>query len=269
MSTFYYSFLFLPKQKREAISLVYAWCRATDDIVDSDLSVSNKRARLLLWAKEFDKAINHKSDYPILNRVGKIISEFNIPVEHFHELISGMEMDLTKTRYETFDELLNYSYRVASSVGLMCTEIFGYSQKQTIEYSKMLGYSLQLTNILRDIKNDAKRNRIYLPLSDLRKFNYSETDLINNLYDERFIALMKFQFERTKNYFLETKSLLSNEDKPLFIAAEIMRALYFEILLKIEKCNFDVFNNNVRLSSFKKISIASKTWWQLRNTNAV
>ncbi len=255
-SNFYFSFLILPKPKREAIETIYAFCRTTDDIVDEAGDEGEKFARLLTWTDELKRALYGESRYSLLNKLATIIVRFKIPVEHFDELIKGMEMDLTKKRYESFDELRQYCYRAASTVGLICAEVFGYTNQQTREYAVNLGIALQLTNILRDIKADAKRGRIYIPLEDMRLFNYTEQDLLRNTYDERFIQLMKYECNRAHQYFKKAKAYLAEEDKPLFSAARTMGNIYYLLLRRIESYHYDVFSRRVRLSSSIKFLVA-------------
>ena len=263
-SNFYYSFFLLPKPKRDAINVVYAWCRTTDDIVDEDESVKRKYVRLRLWSREFERAIDGNSRYPLLNRLSQTIQRFNIPLHHFHDLIKGMEMDLMKTRYATFNELREYCYRAASTVGLICTEIFGYKNEGAKEYAINLGIALQLTNILRDIKPDAAKGRIYLPLEDLVRFGYTEEELLAGVYNAQFIGLMKFECERVRSYFKQAIEHLSEEDKPLFLAAQIMEAIYFRILQDIERAEYNVFAKRIRLINLTKLLITIEVWWKNR-----
>ena len=267
-SNFYYSFLLLPKPKRDAINVVYAWCRTTDDIVDEEESVKRKYVRLRLWSREFERSIEGTSRYPLLNKLSQIIQRFNIPLHHFHDLIKGMEMDLLKTRYATFAELREYCYRAASTVGLICTEIFGYKHEGAKEYAINLGIALQLTNILRDIRIDAMKGRIYLPLEDLERFGYSEEALLAGTYNEKFIRLMKFECERARSYFNVALEHLSEEDKPLFLAAQIMEAIYFRILQDIERAEYNVFAKRIRLLSLTKFFITVEVWWKNRPSHA-
>ncbi len=255
-SNFYFSFLILPKPKREAIETIYAFCRTTDDIVDESGDEGEKHARLLTWTDELKRALYGVSNYSLLNRLATIIIRFKIPVDHFYELIKGMEMDLTKKRYETFEELKQYCYRAASTVGLICAEVFGYKNEQTREYAVNLGIALQLTNILRDIKADAKRGRIYIPLEDMRLFHYTEEDLLHNTYDERFVGLMKYECDRAHEYFKKAKAFLAEEDKPLFSAARTMGNIYYLLLRRIETLHYDVFSRRIRLSSSIKFLVA-------------
>ncbi|MFA6456534.1 MAG: presqualene diphosphate synthase HpnD [Bacteroidota bacterium] len=263
-SNFYYSFLMLPKPKREAINIVYAWCRVADDIVDEEESVSTKRLRLLQWAKEFELALAGTSRFQLANKLSLIIKRFKIPLHHFNELILGMEMDLVKTRYETFDDLKVYCYRVASTVGLICTEIFGYKHEEAKEYAENLGIALQLTNILRDVAADAKKGRIYLPQRDMDYFGYSEEELFAGKYNVKFQRLMAFQAERARSYFAEAIKHLSADDRPLFLAALIMQEIYFRLLQDIEKAEYNIFSRRIKISTMKKIFITVQTWWKNR-----
>lgn len=263
-SNFYYSFLLLPKPKREAINVVYAWCRVADDIVDEEENITTKRQRLLSWAKEFEKGIDGTSQYALVNRLAQIIRSFNIPLHHFQDLIRGMEMDLTNTRYARFDDLKVYCYRAASTVGLISTEIFGYKHEGAKEYAVNLGIALQLTNILRDVSTDAKKGRIYLPKEDMERFGYTEDELLSNTYNEKFYRLMKFEAERARHYFAEAIRHLSEEDKPLFIAALIMQEIYFRLLQDIERAEYNVFAHRIRIPNFKKILITAHVWWNNR-----
>jgi phytoene synthase len=255
-SNFFFSVLFLPPPKREAIETIYAFCRYTDDIVDEEADVRIKYRRLRMWTAELQRALRGASRYPMLNRLVSVIQKFNIPVHHFHDLLEGMEMDLTKYRYGSFDELYEYCYRAASTVGLICAEVFGYHHERTKEYAINLGIALQMTNILRDIKSDAKRGRIYLPQEDLREFNYTEEDLMNSVYDDRFRALMKHECERAHEFFRKAKRSLAEEDKPLFYAARAMGNIYYLLLLRIERADYDVFSKRIRLTSPTKFLVA-------------
>ncbi|MFZ4620779.1 MAG: presqualene diphosphate synthase HpnD [Bacteroidota bacterium] len=264
-SNFYYSFLLLPKPKREAINIVYAWCRVADDIVDEEASVSTKRQSLLQWAKEFELGLTGTSRFQLVNKLSQIIKRFNIPLHHFNDLIKGMEMDLVKSRYETFEDLKLYCYRVASTVGLICTEIFGYKHEGAKVYAENLGLALQLTNILRDVSADAKKGRIYLPQRDMDYFGYSEEELLAGKYNVKFKRLMMYQAERARTYFAEAIKHLSNEDKPLFIAALIMQEIYFRLLQDIEKADYNVFAHRIKVSTTKKLLITASVWWKNRS----
>jgi phytoene synthase len=264
-SNFYYSFLLLPKPKREAINIVYAWCRIADDIVDEEASVAAKHQSLLQWAKEFELGLSGNSRFHLVNTLSQIIKRFSIPLLHFDDLIKGMEMDLVKSRYETFEDLKLYCYRVASTVGLICTEIFGYKHDGAKIYAENLGIALQLTNIMRDVATDAKKGRIYLPQRDMDYFGYSEEELFAGKYNVKFKRLMMYQAERARSYFAEAIKHLSNEDRPLFIAALIMQEIYFRLLLDIEKAEYNVFARRIKVSTVKKLLITASVWWKNRS----
>lgn len=255
-SNFFFSILFLPPPKREAIETIYAFCRYTDDIVDEEADVREKYKRLLMWTAELQRALRGVSRYAMLNKLVAVIQRFNIPVKHFDDLLEGMQMDLEKNRYETFEELQEYCYRAASTVGLICAEVFGYHHERTKKYAINLGIALQLTNILRDIKSDAKRGRIYLPQEDLRRFEYTEDDMMNSVYDDRFRALMKFECDRAHEFFRMAKSFLAEDDKPLFYAARAMGNIYYLLLRRIERANYDIFSKRIRLASPIKFLVA-------------
>ncbi len=259
-TSFYYSFSLLPRQKREAIHTVYAFCRTTDDIVDEERDERNKVVLLRKWRMELGKALRGTSAFPLLNQLSITARRFHIPVEHFYELIHGMEMDLTRTRYQTFDELKDYCYLVASSVGLMCRNIFGYRNESTRDYAINLGIALQLTNILRDIKDDAKRGRIYIPQEDLRRFGYSEDDLLQSRYTPQFVELMRFECGRASRYFDLAREALQDEDKRFFFAARIMWSIYAHTLNRIIASDYDVFERRISISKFLKLLIAFRYW---------
>ena len=259
-TSFYYSFAVLPRHKREAISAVYAFCRYTDDIVDEGTDERRKVLLLRKWRMELGHALRGSSTYPLLNQLSATARKFNIPVDHFYDLIRGMEMDLGRTRYETFNELREYCFLVASTVGLMCRQIFGYKNESTREYAINLGIALQLTNILRDVKDDARKGRIYLPGEDLRRFGYSEEDLLAGRYTPAFVNLMRFECERARQYFDAARNALKDEDKYYFFAARIMWSIYAHLLRRIERSEYNVFKHRISLPRFLKLLIAFRYW---------
>ena len=256
LSNFYFSFLFLPRQKRDAIETIYAFCRVTDDIVDEESDEGEKHRRLRQWSAELRRALQGKSRFALLNKLELVIRRFGIPVRHFQDLLKGMEMDLSRARYETFAELELYCYRVASTVGLICSEVFGYHNADARLYAINLGKALQLTNILRDIKSDAKKGRIYIPREDLRRFGYSEKELLACTYNDAFKALMRFECDRARAFYREAKMHLTEDDKPLFYAARTMGNIYYLLLRRIERADYDVFSRRIRLSSLLKLLVA-------------
>ena len=264
-SSFYYAFNLLSSEKRNAMNTVYAFCRQTDDIVDEGLESHEIRyENLHKWRLELEKAFHGTSHYSLLNKLTATIRKFNIPIDPFYELLKGMEMDLQKNRYLTFDDLQLYCYRVASTVGLMCIEIFGYKHKSTRDFAVNLGIALQLTNILRDIKKDAEAGRIYLPEEDMKRFNYSEKDLLNLTYNENFRTMMRYEVNRAKHYFEEATKNLNLDDKGKMFAARAMQHIYTRILDKIVDADYDVYNNDVRASRLEKIWISLGVWAKYR-----
>jgi len=264
-TNFLYSFSLLPKEKNDAINTVYAFCRKTDDIVDDETtSIVDRFTKINDWRKEFEKALKRNSNDALLSQLNVIISKFNIPREPFFELIRGMELDLEKNRYETFEELYKYCYRAAATVGLMCIEIFGYRNSSAKDFAVNLGIALQLTNILRDIKKDALNDRIYIPRDDLEKFGYSEEELLGNKYNDSFIELMKYESERAREFYKKADSYLSKEDKGLMFPARIMRHIYFNVLKNIEKSKYNVFEKCAKVSKFRKILITLGVYLKYR-----
>lgn len=263
-TNFYYSFLFLPKLKRQAIETVYAFCRLVDDIVDEDVKVDNAQTELELWRLEIKKCFLGSPTTSLGKSLQEVIQHFPIKQEYFQDLITGMEMDLNKCRYNSFAELEKYCYHVASVIGLMCIEIFGYKEESTKEYAVNLGKALQLINIARDLKEDATRSRVYLPQDEMLKFGYSETQLLNFVYNDNFVALMKHQCERAQNFFQKAQGLLSQNDRRGMFAAEIMGAIYHKILEKIIFEKYDVFNKRCRLSNLEKGLVAIHSWAKCR-----
>jgi phytoene synthase len=260
-SSFYYAFNLLPLEKRDAMNTVYAFCRKTDDIVDETAEPADvKYEKLRKWRIEFERAFTGHSEFPLLNKLGKTISRFNIPLDPFFELIKGMEMDLQKDRYKSFDDLQLYCYRVASTVGLMCIEIFGYKHSSTKDFAVNLGIALQLTNIFRDISKDAETGRIYLPQEDLNQFTYSESELLDKVYNDKFKDLMCYEVSRAKNYFNTATSCLDLDDKKTMFAARAMQHIYYKMLEKIIAAEYDVFNNDIKVSKIEKVGIALGVW---------
>ena len=259
-SNFYYAFLFLPKPKREALYAVYAFCRLSDDLVDESNAGVDPAAALTRWQKALDTYFQDGVGSPVISAVGQAARRFNIPKVYFEELLNGMEMDLTRARYATFEELYPYCYRVASIVGLICIEIFGYTNPQTKTYAEQLGIAFQLTNIIRDVGVDAQRGRIYLPQDELERFGYSEEELLARRYNHAFIELMRFQCERARGFFRAASAALAAEDERSLLAAEIMRAIYYRLLLKIETQQYDVFHGNIALGKPQKLLLAGGLW---------
>ncbi len=266
-SNFFYSFLFLPRAKRDAIIDVYGFCRAVDDVVDDIADRAQEGydehaalSALAKWRAELDALYAGNPQSDLTRKLQRVLQQFPMPKEYFTAMIDGCEMDLYKHRYESFDELYEYCYRVASITGLMCIEIFTYRSPHTREYAVNLGIALQLTNILRDIKEDAKRGRIYLPQEDLRRFAYSEEDLANSVLNDNFRALMKFEVERARSYYRKATELLPAQDRANLTAALTMGRIYYRLLQQIERVNYDVYNHQIRLHRPERFLIALSQW---------
>ncbi|MBI3597031.1 MAG: presqualene diphosphate synthase HpnD [Nitrospirae bacterium] len=256
-SNFAPSFLFLPGPQREAIERVYAFCRALDDVSDSALSPEEKKRRLEFWREELNRCYDGRGAHPIILPLQQTIEDFRLTRTNFEELLQGVEMDLTITRYASFVHLSQYCYRVAGTVGLICVEIFGCPNER--DYAVALGIAFQITNILRDVKDDAQRGRIYLPQDDLRRFGYTEAELLNSTYNESFVELMGFEAERAVDYFRRAADLLKPEHRRQLIASEIMAAVYSALLQRIKTVRYNVFEHRVRLSKPRKLALAVKT----------
>lgn len=260
-SSFFYAFNLLPSKKRSALNAIYSFCRISDDIVDNSVRAGeNKEIILTKWKEEFLKSLANKSSNQFLNFVALQIKKYNIPIEHFIELLDGMQMDLTKNRYETFDELLKYCYKVASTVGLMCIEVFGYESESTKDFARNLGYAMQLTNIIRDFYKDAEADRIYLPAEDLKEFGVQIDEIKNKVFDERIKNLLKKEANRAKYYYNLAEASLDFYDRKKMFPALAMGEIYYRLLLKIESHNYNVLSSKIKVNLREKLEIALKYW---------
>jgi phytoene synthase len=256
-SNFYYSFLFLPRRKRQAIYALYAFCRTVDDAVDQGTATPSEQRRILAdWRLELARAYEGRPTQPIALHLADVVRAFPVPRQHLEAILDGVEMDIERRRYATFDELFEYCYRVAAAVGLACIEIFGYSDVRARDYAVNLGIALQLTNILRDLRADAERGRIYLPLDEIRRFGYSEDELLQGRWTPGFLALMRFQADRAHAYYRAARSARPPADRRRLIAAEIMGGIYHALLREIEARQFRVFDGRIRVSNPRKIALA-------------
>jgi phytoene synthase len=259
ITNFYYSFLFLPRHKRRALEAVYAFARRGDDVVDSGLPPDEAARQIACYREALDACYTEQGrtlDEPGLAVLSESIREFRIPRQPFEDLIAGLEMDLHGVRYNTFDELSLYCYRVASTIGLIAIEIFGYTNRRTRDYAVNLGKAMQLVNILRDVQSDAQSGRIYLPEEDLDRFGVLPEQLSSGVYNKPFIALMQFECLRVRQVFSLARQVLPSQDSRAMVAAEIMGAIYWRILMRIEKRRYNVFGNPVRLAAWEKLSTA-------------
>jgi phytoene synthase len=257
------AFIVLPRERRDAMSALYAFCRAVDDVADEDtVPTETRREQLAAWRTDIRRACENQPPQFVLNQEFQpVIQRFKLPFQLFDELIKGCEMDLEKLRYEDNEQLELYCYRVASVVGLLSIEIFGYKNPRCHEYALHLGKALQLTNILRDVKNDAARGRIYLPLSDLKKFNVSEAEILESKYSDRYHALATSVAARARNFYRLAQQTLPPEDRGNMVAAELMGSVYWQLLLKLERGRFDVFGlTPLKLSKPKKLALIFKSW---------
>lgn len=259
-TNFYYSFLFLPKPKRDAIFTVYSFCRHSDDLVDDAPTPDEARRNLEGWRKEIDACYDGIPNHPIMTAMLDVLEKFPIPKQYLLDLVEGMEMDILKKRYETFDELSRYCYHAASVVGLICIEIFGYRSPTTKDYAINLGKALQLTNILRDVGDDAQKGRIYIPSEDYERFQLTEADFLEQRYSPSFVELMKMEADRARDLFQTATQLYSRNDHPLLFPAEIMRKIYYRIYEKLVENEFDVFHERIRVSNKRKMFYALQEW---------
>lgn len=247
-TNFYYSFVFLPAEKRRAIEAVYAFARRGDDVADSGLEAEAAGLEIARYRQALDQCYAGSGETPELRALAETVERFRIPRQPFEDLILGLEMDLRGARYETFDDLAIYCYRVASTIGLIAVEIFGYSNPQTRDYAVNLGMALQIVNILRDLQSDAQRGRLYLPREDLEQFGVRPDEILAGNLTDPFIELMQFECDRARHYFDLSRQMLAQQDRRSMIAAEIMAAIYWRLLQRIELRRYNVFGERVRLS---------------------
>jgi phytoene synthase len=239
---------------------VYAFCRSVDDVVDLGGEPVLQRRELDRWRQEVARCYEGVPQDPVTERLAQVIRDFPIPRVALEEIVAGVRMDLERLSYETFEELSLYCYRVAGAVGLCCIEIFGYTDPRAREYAINLGTALQLTNILRDLRADAERGRVYLPQEDLRRFGVSEGDLRAGRYTPEFVALMRFEAERARQFYARARASLPRGDERRLFAAEIMGRIYYSLLRDIESREFRVFEESVSVPVARKLAIALRCW---------
>ncbi len=262
-SSFYYSFMFLPPNKRRAITALYAFCREVDDVVDECSDEGVARTTLNWWRAEVAAIYGGTPQHPVARALVPIAKEFNLQQEHLLEIIAGMEMDLTQHAYPDFKSLQLYCYRVASVVGLLAAEIFGYRDRETLKYAHDLGIAFQLTNIIRDVGEDARRGRIYLPHEELGQYGVSATDILNAKETPYFSRLMAFQVERAQRYYQQALDHLPSVDRKAQRTGLIMAAIYRATLDEVVASGCHVLKERVSLGPGYKLWLAFKTW--LRN----
>jgi 15-cis-phytoene synthase len=265
-TSFYYSFLVLPPAKRQAIVAVWDFCRAVDDAVDEASQDGGSRVaaagELARWREELARCYDEAEAVTVQGRrLSPYIAQFGLPRRAFEDLIDGVQMDLGDRRYETFDALRQYCLLVASAVGLICVEIFGYRDARTRDYAVELGVALQLTNIIRDVAADLRKGRVYLPREDLNRFNCSEADLRAGVVTDNVRALVRHQCDRARQCYRKADAILPKGDARRLVAARIMGAIYLELLGAIERSGYDVFSRVIRVPRPRRALIAATTWF--------
>ena len=257
---FYYAFLTLPAAKRRAIYAAYAFCRHCDDSVDEEASTGAKLTALASLRSNLDATYSGNPPSPVFLALGDVARRYDIPQDYFREVILGVESDLVKDRFKNFDELREYCYRVASVVGLICLQIFGYKDDDAKEHAVDLGLAMQLTNIIRDVREDLEMGRIYLPQDEMARFGYSEEDLRNGVRNQAFMDLMRFQSQRARGYFDRGFKLLPYLSRRSRACPAVLGVLYSKVLDRIEASDYDILESTVSLSKAEKIKITAQTW---------
>jgi len=259
-SSFYYSFLFLPPQQRQAITALYAFCREVDDVVDEVSDPAVARAKLLWWYQEVERMAGGTAQHPVGQALAPALARYSLPREALEQILAGMAMDLDYNRYPDFATLEVYCHRVAGVVGQLSARIFGYTQPATLDYARCLGIALQLTNIIRDVGEDARRNRVYLPLDELQRFGVQADDIVLLREDEPFLRLMQFQIARAKARYDQAIGLLPAADRRSQRAGLVMGQIYRTLLQEIEATGGRVLNQRIGLTPMRKLWTAWKTW---------
>jgi len=260
-SSFYYSFMFLPPQRRRAITALYAFCREVDDIVDECADSALAQTKLAWWQQELARLYAGSPQHPVTRALEPAIEPFGIKHEYLTEIIAGMQMDLSQNRYLDFPALEQYCHRVAGVVGLLAASIFGYQDERTLAYAHTLGLAFQLTNIIRDVGEDSRKGRIYLPMNELRQFNVSPADILHARQTENFARLMTFQIERAERYYGAALEQLPQVDRKAQRPGLIMAAIYRTLLREIANDGCKVLNQRTALPPLRKLWIACRTWF--------
>ena len=259
-SSFYYSFLFLPPEKRRAITALYAYCREVDDVVDECSDADLAKATLAWWRQEIAGTFAGAAQHPVAKALIPVVRQFDLPQARFHEIIDGMAMDLQYNRYPDFATLQSYCYRVAGAVGLMAAQIFGYRDSATLRYAENLGTAFQLTNIIRDVGEDARRDRVYLPLDELARFGVAASDIVHLRETDSFRRLIEFQIDRAREYYQRAFADLPRQDRKSQRPGLVMAAIYQTVLDEIYAGGCKVLNQRTSLTPVRKLWIAWKTW---------
>jgi phytoene synthase len=259
-TSFYYSFLLLPREKRRAIYAIYAFCRATDDVADGPGDPAAKARELGEWGEELARCYAGEPRHPITEELLHAVRRYALPREHFEGILEGIRSDLTRRRYESFEDLRQYCHRVASLVGLLCVEVFGYREPGSRDYARELGLAFQLTNILRDVGADAGAGRIYVPKEDLVRFGVTEEEILARRFTAAFRELMAFQVARARERYVLAESLLPAPDRRDLFAARIMAGIYQRVLTEIERMGYDVLHLQAGVGTARKIGIALRVY---------
>jgi phytoene synthase len=259
-SSFYYSFLFLAPERRRAITALYAFCREVDDTVDEASDASLARIKLAWWRTEVSTMYKGTPTHPVTQALKPHLDIYHLEEQHLQAIIDGMEMDLDQSRYLDYPGLRKYCWHVAGVVGILSASIFGYSNPQTLAYAEKLGLAFQLTNIIRDVGEDARKGRIYLPVNELQQFGVTASDLLNARHSEKFEALMRFQTERAQKMYDEALLLLPKEDRRAQRPGLMMAAIYRTLLDEIARDNFHVLTQRISLTPLRKLWLAWKTY---------
>jgi 15-cis-phytoene synthase len=260
------AFVLLPKAKRDGMSALYAFCREVDDVADDEsVPAQERRAQLAAWRADVGRACGAETpEFPVNRELQAVIRQCHLPFEHFEALLQGVEMDLDVKRYKDYEQLELYCYRVASVVGLLSIEVFGYTQPACRDYAVCLGKALQLTNILRDVRTDAERGRIYLPLSELSRYRVTPEEILRFEYSERFVQLADSVAERARGFYRLAWETLPATDRRSMVAAELMGSVYWRLLRKLERRRFQVFGPKpTRLGKAQKLMLILRAWYRV------
>ena len=260
-SSFYYSFRLLAPARRRAITALYAYCREVDDVVDEVSDPDVARAKLAWWRSEVERIYGGTPQHPVAIALQDAVRRYRLPKEHLLRVIDGMQMDLERTRYPNFAALENYCDHVAGVVGLMSAEIFGYEDPRTLDYAGKLGVAFQLTNIIRDVGEDARRGRIYLPQDELARFGVAEADVLHTRSSPAFVELMQFETERARRWYDDALAALPAQDRRAQRAGLAMAAIYRTLLDEIARDGFGVLDRRIALTPLRKLWIATRTVW--------
>jgi len=263
-SSFYYAFLFLPPPRRAAITAFYAFCREVDDVVDEVSDPGIAATKLAWWRKEVASAFEGQPSHPAMKALMPHTAAYDIRSEHLMAVIDGCQVDLDQSRFLDYAGLARYCHLVAGVVGEVAAGIFGRTEAATTAYAHKLGLAMQLTNIIRDVGDDARRGRIYLPMSELKQFDVKAQEILNRGYSDRFTALMRFQAERAHRCYDEAFALLPREDRRAQRPGLMMANIYRTLLREIEAENFQVLHQRIALTPVRKLWIAMRTNWQER-----